>query len=88
MEKKKLTRDEHLIKLVRENEDKTARIKELEEAEKGFDKRLKKVEKELLRLFALIKTQDRKATGLREQTSALIHEVQGVQQTLSRRKQT
>lgn len=80
---KKLTRDQHLITLVRENADKTARIKELEDAEKDFEKRLKKLEKDYKHLFSLLKTQNRKTDVLKEKANGIEHEVQNVKQTVS-----
>lgn len=82
MEKKKLTRDQHLIQLIREDENKDARIKELESEKKDFEKRLKKLEQNYQRLLSLLKIQDRKAGLLKEKASTMDHQVQQVQQTL------
>ena len=88
MEQKKLTRDQALIKLLRENEAKDVRIrnleKELEAERKSTEKRLKKLEEDFRRLSRTLVETNRKAQILKEKSTTLEHEVSGVRNVLRR----
>lgn len=88
MEQKKLTRDQALIKLLRENEAKDIRIrgleKELEKEKKNTEKRLKRLEEDFKRLSRLLAETDRKTQVLKEKSTTLEHEVSGVRNVLRR----
>lgn len=84
MEQKKLTRDQHLMKLIRENADKSNRIKDLEKEKKNIDKRLKRLEEDFKRLSRLLAESDKAARVLKEKSSSLDHEVNNVKDALRR----
>lgn len=84
MEQKKLTRDQALIKLLRESDAKDARIKELEKEKKNTDKRLKRLEEDFKRLSRLLAETDRTTKVLKEKSTTLEHEVSGVRNVLRR----
>lgn len=75
MERKKLTRDQTLIKLLRENEEQDARIKLLEKEKKDMEKRLKRLEGDLRRFSRLVEDNNRSTRVLKEKSSTLEHEV-------------
>lgn len=72
---KKLTRDQHLIKLIRESAEKDGKIKSLEKDKKNIEKRLKKLEEDFKRLSRLVADADKNARVLKEKSSSLESEV-------------
>lgn len=81
---KKPTRDQALIRLIRESAEKDARIKELETENKEFEKRLKLLEKEFRVLSATVKEQGRSTRAQRDKTNLLEHNLNGVTDYLRR----
>ena len=84
MEPKKLTRDQALIKLLRESAEKDNRIKGLEKDKKNTEKRLKKLEEDFKRLSRLLADSDKTARVLKEKSSSLEHEINSVKHVLKR----
>lgn len=87
MEKKKLTRDQHLIKLIRESAEKDLVIKGLEKDKKDHEKRLKKLEEGFRRLKSLVDADGKTIRVLKEKSSNHEHGLSNINQTL-RRKST
>lgn len=85
MEPKKLTRDQALIKLLRENAEKDARIKGLEKDKKTTEKRLKRLEEEFKRLSRLLADNDRNHRVLKEKSSSLENDINTVKHVLRKR---
>lgn len=88
MEQKKLTRDQAIIKLLRESEAKDLRIRsletELEKEKKSTERRLKRLEEDYRRLSRLLAETERKTKVLKEKSTTLEHEVSGVRNVLRR----
>jgi wobble nucleotide-excising tRNase len=91
MEQKKLTRDQALIKLLRESVEKDNKIrgldntiKGLEKDKKNTEKRLKKLEEDFKRLSRLLADSDKTARVLKEKSSSLEHEINSVKHVLKR----
>ncbi len=85
MEQKKLTRDQALIKLLRESAEKDAKIKGLEKDKKNTDKRLKRLEEDFKRLSRLLAENDKTARVLKEKSSSLEHGLNSVKQILGKK---
>jgi len=84
MEQKKLTRDQHLIKLIRESAEKDVKIKLLEKNKKSIEKRLKRLEEDFKRLSRLVADADKNARVLKEKSSSLENEVQGFKRSIGK----
>ena len=85
MERKKLTRDQTIIKLVLENEEQGKRIKGLEKEKKDTEKRLDKLEKEFKRFSRLLMDNEKNTKVLKEKSTTLEHEVASVKNIIKRR---
>jgi peptidoglycan hydrolase CwlO-like protein len=81
---KKMTRDEALIKLLRENVEKDAKIKDLEKNKKDFDKRLSLLEKEVKRLSQQSVSENKTARVLKEKVTTVEHELNGVKRYIKK----
>lgn len=84
MEQKKLTRDQALIKLIRESVVKDNKIKGLEKDKKDIEKRLKKLEEDFKRISRLLADNDKTARVLKEKSTSLEHEINSVKHVLKR----
>lgn len=84
MEQKKLTRDQALIKLLRESVEKDNRIKGLEKDKKNTEKRLKRLEEDFKRLSRLLADSDKTTRVLKEKSSSLENEINSVKHVLKR----
>lgn len=85
MEQKKLTRDQALIKLIRESAEKDNKIESLEKDKKKTEKRLKKLEEDFRRISRLLADNDKNARVLKEKSSSLEHELNTVKSVLRKR---
>lgn len=86
MEPRKLTRDQALIKLLRENAEKDVKISKLEKDKKSTEKRLKKLEEEFKRLSRLISDTDKNTRVLKEKSTSLEHDLNAVKTVLRKPK--
>ena len=86
MEQKKLTRDQALIKLLRESVEKDNRIKGLEKDKKNTEKRLKRLEEDFKRLSRLLADSDKTTRVLKEKSSSLENEINSVKHVLKRNR--
>lgn len=82
----KMTRDQAIIKLLRENSEKDERIKKLEEEikteRKKSDTRIAKLEEGLKRLQRSLAETDRKHRLLKERSSSYEHEISNIKYRL------
>lgn len=87
-QKKKPTRDEALIRLIRENAEKSIKIKslekELDKEKKNTDKRLKRLEEDFKRLSRLLAESDKTSRAIRDKSSSIEHDVNNVKDALRR----
>lgn len=82
---KKLTRDQHLIRLINESAAKDERIKDLEKDKKAVEKRLKKLEEDFKKLNRLVAASTGTIRVLKEKTSNHEHDLTSVKQTLRKK---
>lgn len=69
--RKKLTRDQTLIQLVREAEQVDSRMEEVEDDHRDLTRRVKKLEQELLKLAQTVRETDRQNRLLRNKLTSL-----------------
>lgn len=85
----KMTRDQALIKLLRENEQKDIKIrgleKDLAKEKKDTGKRLKKLEEDFKRLSRLLVETEKSSRVLKEKSSSMEHDINNVKQVLRRK---